>query len=330
MQGPAEITNLHVITQAGAESLCVATRTTASGIQPVLVRFYGDQSRHGGELVRNEFEITRKLCVPGVLKPIAMLDAEKPPVLVFDWLDLAPLRPTPIGHPWEASLVLHVARQLLVVAGRLHTQGILHLAINPFNLLAQHVPDEGRGPMVFLSGFGHAVPSGDFQRKPDYRRLPREFIPYLSPEQTGRTGFSPDERSDYYSIGAVLYELVSAKTPVPTGEVEETVYAILTKPPIDLQLVRSDISPALSAIIMRLLAKDPEDRYQSAGQILRDLHGGEGRTAAHQPVTPHGSCPHRTSPIGRSMGVQFVGRDRGRLPRDRCAGRTRAGWRREK
>jgi predicted ATPase/signal transduction histidine kinase len=326
MQSPGEITNLHVITLAGAESLCSATRTTDSGTQPVLVRFYGDQSRHDGEPVRNEFEITRKLCVPGVLKPIAMFDAEKPPFLLFEFLDLVPLCPTPGDQPWDMGAILRLARQLLVLAGRLHTLGILHLAINPFNLLIGSVPDKGSGPMVLLSGFGHSVLSSDFQGKLDYRRLPPEFIPYLSPEQTGRTGFSPDERSDYYSIGAVLYELVSGTTPVPTGEVEETVYAILTKPPVELLELRSDISPTLSAIVMRLLAKDPEDRYQSAGQILRDLRACEGRKAADSLSAPcHGTSTNWIGTIGRSVGVRFVGRERERTQLGDAVARTRRG-----
>ena len=251
-----------------------------------------------------------------------MLDPEDPPGLVFDWRDLAPLGSLRFGGPAETSLVLHIVRQLLVVAGRLHTRGILHLAINPFNVLAQLVPGEGSRPKVFLSGFGHAISAGDFQGKSDYRRFPDEFIPYLSPEHTGRTGLGPDERSDYYSIGAVLYELIAGTAPFPVGDVEETVYAILATPPIDLQSVRGDIPLVLASTIMRLLAKDPEDRYQSAGEILRDLNGGSGRFATRpRQILRPGPFMGTIGPVGS----RFVGRDRERALLEEARARARRG-----
>jgi len=323
---PAEITDLHVITQAGCESLHIATRTTSSGAGRVLVRFYGNQACPGGELARKDFEVARHLGIPGVLKPVDVFDEEEPPFLILEYVDVTRLCPQSGDQPTDVKAALHTARQLLVMVGRLHTLGVLHLAINPYNLLMARIPDVDKAPTIVLSGFGHAALTNDFREKPDYRRFPPEFIPYLSPEQTGRTGFSPDERSDYYSIGAVLYELMSGMTPVPSGEIEETVYAILTNPPTELQELRSNLPPALSTIIMKLLAKDPDHRYPSAGEILRDLRACEDREAAHRMSRPrHDSSKGRSGSVGRAMGVQFIGRARERILLEDALARTRKG-----
>jgi serine/threonine protein kinase len=96
-------------------------------------------------------------------------------------------------------------------------------------------------------------------------------LAYISPEQTGRMNRALDYRTDFYSLGATFYELLTGKVPFDLKDAMELVHCHIAKTPIPVCEVNPDIPPILSDIVMKLMAKNAEDRYQSAWGLKADL-----------------------------------------------------------
>ena len=99
----------------------------------------------------------------------------------------------------------------------------------------------------------------------------KEWLAYISPEQTGRMNRAIDYRTDLYSLGATLYELLTGNPPFMTTDPLELLYCHIARLPQPPHLIRVDTPPVLSRILLRLLAKNAEDRYQSAVGLIADL-----------------------------------------------------------
>src|SRR5476649_602370 len=169
------------------------------------------------------------------------------------------------GHPLDLTRFLRIAIGLAAALGQVHRQGLIHKDVKPANAL---VNDTGH---VWLTGFGIAS------------RLPRERLPpvppeiiagtlaYMSPEQTGRMNRSVDSRSDLYSLGVTLYEMLTGSLPFTGFDPMEWVYCHIARQPIPPEDRVACIPGRLSAIVMKLLAKTAEGRYQTAAGLTIDL-----------------------------------------------------------
>jgi serine/threonine protein kinase len=171
-----------------------------------------------------------------------------------------------LGSPLELTTFLRLAVRLSAALGRLHSRGLIHKDIKPAHVLV-HDPSG----QVWLTGFGIA------SRLPRERQSPEppEFIagtlPYMAPEQTGRMNRSIDSRSDLYALGVTLYELLTASLPFTASDPMEWVHCHIARRPVPPAERRKDVPRSVSAIIMKLLAKTAEDRYQTATGVESDL-----------------------------------------------------------
>jgi PAS domain S-box-containing protein len=169
------------------------------------------------------------------------------------------------GRPLDLPRFMRTAIGLAVALGRTHRQGLIHKDVKPANAL---VDEFGR---VWLTGFGIA------SRLPRERQTlePPEFIagslPYMAPEQTGRMNRSIDSRSDLYSLGVTLYEMSTGTLPFTASDPMEWVHCQIARQPESPRERAPEVSEAVSAIIMKLLAKTAEERYQTAVGLERDL-----------------------------------------------------------
>ncbi|RYX93983.1 MAG: GAF domain-containing protein [Comamonadaceae bacterium] len=167
------------------------------------------------------------------------------------------------GHIDTPSLLV-LASQLARTVTDMHRAGVIHRDINPANILM--TPD---GSPVLID-FDQAMPA---EQLADVIRQDGIVgtLAYLSPEQTGRTGRAVDQRSDLYSLGVTLYEMACGKLPFEARDALQLIHDHLVRVPVPPALVDARVPRPLSDIIMRLLAKAPEQRYQSAWGLQHDL-----------------------------------------------------------
>jgi predicted ATPase len=218
--------------------------------------------------LEHEYSLAAKLDPAWAAKPLAITRHEGRTILLLKDPGGEPLdgilEQDP-GQPLELTRFLRIAIGLAVSLGQVHRHGLIHKDIKPVNVL---VDDAGN---VWLTGFGIASQLPRERQSP----APPEFIagtlPYMAPEQTGRMNRSIDSRSDLYSLGIVLYQMATGSLPFSASDPMEWVHCHIARKPAAPRERLGDIPEPVSAIIMKLLAKTPEERYQTAAGLERDL-----------------------------------------------------------
>ncbi|MDQ2999452.1 MAG: serine/threonine protein kinase, partial [Chloroflexota bacterium] len=171
----------------------------------------------------------------------------------------ARLREGGLGRRWSVDVIVKMAEALEYA----HTHGVIHRDIKPSNILLDSegqpvLADFGIARMAQAEGDPNLTAVGTVMGTPAY----------MAPEQL--SGGQPDARSDIYALGVVLYQLLSGRAPF-TGDTMAVVTAHLTKQPQPLRELVSDLPPALDAVVLQALAKQPEHRFKSAGVFAQAL-----------------------------------------------------------
>ena len=168
------------------------------------------------------------------------------------------------GKPLPLPMLLAVAQQMARILADVHRHGVVHRDIHPANILLDKNGD------VVLVDFDLAI-LADAQASgvPDDGIV--GTLRYMAPEQTGRTGRPVDARSDLYALGASLYEMATGRPPFETDDTLQLIHDHLVREPVSPSQVDAHVPQALSDIVMRLLAKAPDQRFQSAEGLLHDL-----------------------------------------------------------
>jgi predicted ATPase/signal transduction histidine kinase len=168
------------------------------------------------------------------------------------------------GQPLELTRVLRIAVGLATALGRVHHQGLIHKDIKPANVLVDD------GDHVWLTGFGIASRLPRESQAPAPPEIIAGTLAYMAPEQTGRMNRSIDTRSDLYSLGVTLYRMLTGALPFSGADPLEWVHCHIARqptPPRD----RAGVPDTLSLLTMKLLAKNAEERYQTASGVEADL-----------------------------------------------------------
>lgn len=247
------------------------------------------------ERIAHETSVLRRLAgVPGV--PVLRPSVD-PRVLVAAVSDGRLLADALAERRLSAPEVVTVGRQLASRLKAVHEAGVAHHGLHPGTVLLV----EGG---VELVDFASATMTTEVRPGPTHRREVLGPLPYLAPEQTGRTGSVADHRSDLYAVGVVLYEAATGRPPFVEEDAFELLQEILTREPAPATALDPTLPPALDAVLARLLEKEPDRRYQSAAGLAHDL----ARIAAGA-TTPF-ALGERDFPTRLTPPPQLVGRDR--------------------
>ncbi len=171
-----------------------------------------------------------------------------------------------VGRPIEITQFLELATSIAAALRKAHDSGFIHKDIKPANVVVNCNDGVAR-----LTGLGLAT---RLSRERQMLEIPETIagtLAYMAPEQTGRTNRSIDNRSDLYALGITFYQMLTGSLPFSATEAIGWVHAHIARMPIPPAMVRADIPNAISAIVVKLLSKAPEDRYQTAAGLERDL-----------------------------------------------------------
>ncbi len=234
---------------------------------PILLLTLSSEHRGSESLARLEHEhrLKEELAPEWAVQPLQILHEDGRPILVLTdpggvFLDHL------LGEPMELTQFLHIAIALSATLARLHACGLIHKDVKPANILLE--PKTG---VVRLMGFGIA------SRLPRERQAPAPpetiagTLAYMAPEQTGRMNRSIDARSDLYALGVTLYQMLTGSLPFVAVDPMEWVHCHIARKPVPPSARLENVPTPVSAIIMKLLAKTAEERYQTAGGVERDL-----------------------------------------------------------
>jgi PAS domain S-box-containing protein len=216
---------------------------------------------------KREYTITKNLQVEGVVNVYDLENEQNCWVLVLaDSGGESLAQSMHNGRQFTVVEFLNIAIQIVEILGRVHQCQIIHKDINPSNIVLNSTTDQ-----IELIDFGIATL---LSRENTTLRNPNQLegtLAYISPEQTGRMNQDIDYRTDFYSLGITFYELLTHRLPFETIDPMELVHLHIAKHPTPPHILLPEIPPLLSEIVIKLIAKNAEDRYQSAYGLQVDL-----------------------------------------------------------
>ncbi|MEG3840634.1 AAA family ATPase, partial [Microcoleus sp. herbarium14] len=237
--------------------------------QPIILKLLNQDYPTPAEIVRykQEYKILQTLNLPGVIKACDLLKYRNTLVLILEDFGGCSLKQMQEQQSLSLSEFLNIAIQTAEILGQIHSANIIHKDINPSNIIVN--PKTGK---IKIIDFGISTL---LTRETPTLKNPHILegtLAYISPEQTGRMNRSLDYRTDFYSLGITFYELLTNQLPFDTNDAMELVHSHIAKQPFPIHQIKPEIPAAVSAIVMKLLEKNAENRYQSAWGIQSDLN----------------------------------------------------------
>ncbi|MEQ8758046.1 MAG: AAA family ATPase [Coleofasciculus sp. G1-WW12-02] len=274
-----KIANYRILSQLYESANTIVYR----GIQPeenkpVILKLLKQDYPTPQELTRyrQEYEITHHLNIDGVVKAYSIQPYQRTLVIILEDFGGESLQ------QWMSNLTktssslplrdfLKIALTIAETLAQIHAVHVIHKDINPSNIVFN--PETGQLKIIDFGISTQLTRENPTLKNP---HVLEGTLAYISPEQTGRMNRSLDYRTDFYSLGVTLYELLTGKLPFETKDAMELVHCHIAKvptPPHELVGMHGweTIPPTVANIVIKLMAKTAEERYQSAGGIVADL-----------------------------------------------------------
>ncbi|MEM6426781.1 MAG: serine/threonine-protein kinase PknK, partial [Cyanobacteria bacterium P01_D01_bin.128] len=215
---------------------------------------------------RNQYEITKHLPIPGIARPLSLESCGNGYALVMEDRGGTDLRRYVQQNPLDLAEILDIAVHLASILHGLHQHRIIHKDIKPANILIQ--PELKQVELIDFS-IASLLPK-ESQEIQSPSTLEGTLV-YMAPEQTGRMNRAVDYRSDFYALGVTLYELLTGQLPFASDDPLTLIHCHMAQIAAAVDQVNPAVPTVLAAIVAKLMAKNAEERYQSALGLKHDL-----------------------------------------------------------
>ncbi|MEG4519639.1 AAA family ATPase [Microcoleus sp. AT9b-C5] len=216
--------------------------------------------------LRHEYKISSNLQIEGIVKPHSLEKYNNSFALILEDCGGQSLNHYQAGKSFKLLKFLPLAIQVAQTLGEVHQQQIIHKDIKPSNIII--TPDFKQ---VKITDFSMATRlSREIHQNSNTTAL-EGTLAYISPEQTGRMNRDLDYRTDFYSLGITFYEMLTGELPFNSTDPLELIHSHIAVTPVPPHQLNNEVPQIISALVMKLLAKNAEDRYQSALGVKADL-----------------------------------------------------------
>ncbi|MGF6482299.1 PAS domain S-box-containing protein [Paraburkholderia sp. JPY419] len=212
----------------------------------------------------HEYALADELDEAAAVRPLMLLREHGHAALVLEDPGGEPLER--FTSPMDTKDFLRIATGIVIALGKLHARGLVHKDVKPAHIVVNHATGAAR-----LTGFGIAMQLPREHQTPKPPEFIEGTLAYMAPEQTGRMNRSVDSRSDLYSLGVTYYRMLTGVLPFSASDPMEWVHCHIARQPVPPAELDRSIPGPVSAIVMKLLAKSAEDRYQTAFGVEHDL-----------------------------------------------------------
>ncbi len=258
--------NFQVLLEDGERVICrVGSHANADGSVLAVLPAAEHPTPATLDRLAHEYGLKEELDGAWAARPLELIREGGRTMLVLEDPGGEPLERL-LGAPLETDHFLRPAIDITVALGKLHRRGLLHKDIKPANIMVNC--DDGQ---VRLTGFGIASRVPRERQAPEPPETIAGTLAYMAPEQTGRMNRSIDSRSDLYALGVTFYQMLTGSLPFTAADPMEWVHCHIARKPLPPSERLENIPAPVSEIIMKLLAKTAEERYQTAAGVESDL-----------------------------------------------------------
>jgi predicted ATPase/signal transduction histidine kinase len=257
---------LQVLLEDGERVFCRGWRADGKP-NPLLVVFPATEHAASANLDRlaHEYALKDELDSAWAVRPVELVRERGRIALVLEDPGGEPLEHF-LSAPMEIVAFLRLAISIAAALARVHQHRLVHKDIKPANILVDHATGKVR-----LTGFGIASRLRRERQSPAPPETIAGTLAYMAPEQSGRMNRSIDTRSDLYSFGVTLYRMLTGSLPFTASDPVEWVHCHMARKPLPPHERLPSVPATVSAVVMKLLAKAAEERYQTAAGAESDL-----------------------------------------------------------
>lgn len=231
--------------------------------------------------LKQKYNELKHLKIDGVIKIYAVKKHSNGLAVIYEDFSRTSLKDALVSQEFDLTAFLSIAADMSQALGYLHKNNIIHTALKPHNILYCMQTGKVKLKGCDISSLIERTDSNIFNP-----HTIKDTLAYMSPEQTGRMNRSVDYRTDLYSLGIIFYEMLTGTVPFISDDPLEIIYAHIAKPPVSPVAIRPDIPETIASIILKLLSKSAEERYQNSFGLKLDLENCLNQLKRSGTITP--------------------------------------------
>ncbi|WP_028630073.1 AAA family ATPase [Metapseudomonas resinovorans] len=255
-----------IVWDDGERVFCREPYPEEGGSRVLVVRLAAEQPSPASlERLAHEFGLKDELDGAWALRPLELVREAGQHLLVLEDPNGEPLSRL-LDAPMEMGSFLRLAASMAAALGKLHQRGLVHKDLKPAHILVNCADGQAR-----LTGFGLTSRLPRERQAPEPPETIAGTLAYMAPEQTGRMNRSIDSRSDLYALGVTFYQMLTGALPFAATDAMEWVHCHIARKAVPPDEREATVPGVVSRIVMKLLAKTAEERYQTAAGVEHDV-----------------------------------------------------------